>query len=44
MLITARGTATHDAQKGATVKVVNNNSQKEILCRADAPGLVKVEL
>jgi flagella basal body P-ring formation protein FlgA len=44
MLITARGTATHDAQRGATVKVVNNNSQKEILCRADAPGLVKVEL
>jgi hypothetical protein len=26
------------------IKVLNKNSKKEILCRADGPGLVQVEL
>jgi flagella basal body P-ring formation protein FlgA len=44
LLVTARGTARHDAVQGEMVTVLNNSSQKEILCRADGPGLVQVEL
>jgi len=44
LLVTARGTARHDAVQGEMVTVRNNNSRKEILCRADGPGLVQVEL
>jgi flagella basal body P-ring formation protein FlgA len=44
LLVTAKGIARHDVIQGAMVKVLNQNSQKEILCRADGPGLVQVEL
>ena len=44
LLVTAKGIARHDAIQGTMVKVLNNNSKKEILCRADGPGLVQVEL
>ena len=44
LLVTAKGTARHDAVKGEMVTVLNNYSRKEILCRADGPGLVRVEL
>jgi flagella basal body P-ring formation protein FlgA len=44
LLVTAKGIARHDAIQGAMVKVLNRNSKKEILCRADGPGLVQVEL
>jgi flagella basal body P-ring formation protein FlgA len=44
LLVTAKGMARHDAIQGAMVKVLNRNSKKEILCRADGPGLVQVEL
>ena len=44
LLVTAKGIARHDAIQGAMVKVLNKNSKKEILCRADGPGLVQVEL
>jgi flagella basal body P-ring formation protein FlgA len=44
LLITAKGTARHDARKGEIVKVLNNSSEKEILCRVNAPGFVQVEL
>ncbi len=44
LLVTAKGIARHDAIQGAMIKVLNKNSKKEILCRADGPGLVQVEL
>ncbi len=44
LTVTASGTARHDAIKNAKVKVVNNNSQKEIIGTVTANGLVKVEL
>jgi flagella basal body P-ring formation protein FlgA len=44
LLVTAKGTARHDAVQGEMVTVLNNDSKKEILCRADGPGLVQVEL
>ena len=44
LLVTAKGIARHDAIQGAMVKVLNKNSKKEILCRAEEPGLVQVEL
>jgi flagella basal body P-ring formation protein FlgA len=44
LFITAKGTAKHDAQKGEPVTVVNTTSSKEIICRADSPGLVQAEL
>jgi flagella basal body P-ring formation protein FlgA len=44
LLITARGTARQDARKGEIVKVLNNSSEKEILCRVNAPGFVQVEM
>lgn len=44
LLVTAKGTARHDAIQGGMVTVLNNDSKKEILCRADGPGLVQVEL
>lgn len=44
LTVTARGIASHDAKQGAMVRVRNSSSQKEIYCRAMAPGRVIVEI
>ena len=44
LTVTARGVAKHDAKKDAMIKIQNNNSQKEIIGRVSAPGLVMVGL
>ncbi len=44
LTVTAKGVARRNGKKGAWIKVRNTNSQKEILCKVVAPGLVKVEI
>lgn len=44
LTITARGVAREDAKKGATIRVRNTDSEKEILCKVIAPGHVQVEI
>ncbi len=43
LTLTASGLAREDGEKGATIKVRNKSSDKEILCRVIAPGTVSVE-
>ncbi len=42
LLLTAAGEARQDGLRGESIKVMNSNSRREILCRVIAPGLVKV--
>ena len=43
MQLTAAGEARQDGQEGETIRVRNNSSRKEILCRVIASGHVQVE-
>ncbi len=42
-LLNALGEARQDGELGETIRVRNNNSQREILCQVQAAGLVSVE-
>ncbi len=44
MVLTARGAARENGVTGATIRVRNNASHKEILCRVTGPGAVVVEM
>ncbi|MCF6289669.1 MAG: flagellar basal body P-ring formation chaperone FlgA [Desulfobacterales bacterium] len=44
MVLTARGAARENGVTGATIRVRNNASHKEILCRVTGPGTVVVEM
>lgn len=41
--LTARGEARQDGQEGETIRVRNTNSQRDILGRVTAPGMIEVE-
>ena len=43
LVLTAAGEARQDGLSDETIRVMNISSQKEILCRVLAPGLVRVE-
>lgn len=43
LLLTASGEARQDGELGDTIRVRNNGSQREVLCRVLAAGLVSVE-
>ncbi|OHB24727.1 MAG: flagella basal body P-ring formation protein FlgA [Desulfuromonadaceae bacterium GWC2_58_13] len=43
MELTARGEARQDGQSGETIRVRNNASQRDILGRVAAPGIIEVE-
>jgi len=44
LLLTARGAARENGVTGETIKVRNNVSQKDILCKVTGPGQVNVEM
>jgi len=43
LMLTAAGEAKQDGLTGEAIRVMNNDSRKEVLCQVVAPGLVKVE-
>jgi len=43
LMLSAAGEAKQDGSTGETIRVMNSNSHKEVLCHVVAPGLVKVE-
>lgn len=43
LLVTAVGESRQDGNRGDSIRVVNSNSRRELLCRVVAPGLVSVE-
>ncbi|MCF6178514.1 MAG: flagellar basal body P-ring formation chaperone FlgA [Geopsychrobacter sp.] len=43
LILKASGEARQDGELGETIRVRNNGSQKDILCRVEASGLVSVE-
>lgn len=44
MILTARGAARDNGVIGDTIRVRNNDSQKDVLCRVAGPGAVEVEI
>jgi len=44
MELTATGIAREDGAKNDVITIRNASSQKDILCRVAAPGIVQVEL
>jgi len=43
LIISAVGEARQDGQEGETIRVMNSNSRREVLCQVQAPGQVSVE-
>lgn len=43
LMLSAIGEAKQDGRQDETIRVMNSNSRKEVLCRVIAPGLVTVE-
>ena len=43
LVLTAVGEARQDGQGGETIRVMNSDSRREILCQVQAPGQVSVE-
>lgn len=43
LTLTAAGEARQDGRAGESIRVMNSNSRKEVLCQVVAPGLVTVE-
>lgn len=43
LTLTAAGEARQDGRPGQSIRVLNSNSSKEVLCKVIAPGLVAVE-
>jgi flagella basal body P-ring formation protein FlgA len=43
LLLTANGEAQQDGREGETIRVRNNSSRKEVLCRVTSTGQVQVE-
>lgn len=43
LVLSAAGEAKQDGRTGESIRVLNSNSRKEVLCQVVAPGLVKVE-
>lgn len=44
LLLTAQGAARENGVTGESIRVRNNSSQKEVLCRVTGPGAVEVEI